>query len=78
MPTSRRTLALLSVVVASSAMAPTSAQRPPAQPPISSRGVPIITVDGVRFRDLNRSGQLDPYEDWRRPVAQRVATWSGG
>jgi beta-glucosidase len=27
--------------------------------------VPIIERDGLRFKDLNRSGALDPYEDWR-------------
>ena len=25
----------------------------------------IITVDGLRFKDMNRNGVLDPYEDWR-------------
>jgi beta-glucosidase len=49
--------------------------RPGAAPAteVNSRGVPIVTVDGQRFRDLNRSGGLDPYEDWRLPAARRVA-----
>jgi beta-glucosidase len=33
---------------------------------------PTMTVDGSSFKDLNGNGQLDPYEDWRLPVAQRV------
>ncbi len=33
---------------------------------------PIMTIDGSSFKDLNGNGQLDPYEDWRLPVAQRV------
>ena len=33
----------------------------------------IIEVDGLLFRDLNNSGELDPYEDWRLPTAERVA-----
>lgn len=28
--------------------------------------------DGVAFRDLNRNGVMDPFEDPRRPVAERV------
>jgi beta-glucosidase len=28
-------------------------------------GVKILTVDGMAFKDLNRNGSLDPYEDWR-------------
>ncbi|MEJ7653799.1 MAG: hypothetical protein WKH64_10910 [Chloroflexia bacterium] len=28
--------------------------------------------DGYRFRDLNKNGRLDPYEDARRPVEERV------
>lgn len=34
---------------------------------------PILTLDGVTFRDLNKNGRLDPYEDPRRPVEERVA-----
>ncbi len=29
--------------------------------------------DGTRYRDLNRNGVMDPYEDPRLPVAERVA-----
>ena len=29
--------------------------------------------DGITFRDLNKNGRLDPYEDPRRPIAERVA-----
>jgi beta-glucosidase len=32
----------------------------------------VLDVDGHRFRDLNDNGTLDAYEDWRRPVAERV------
>jgi beta-glucosidase len=31
-----------------------------------------ITVDGFAFRDLNKNGKLDPYEDRRQPVEKRV------
>ena len=30
------------------------------------------TDDGVEFRDLNKNGKLDPYEDPRRSIEERV------
>jgi beta-glucosidase len=45
---------------------------PAAQPPIGTRGVPVLEREGLRFRDLNRNGALDPYEDWRRPADVRA------
>ena len=38
----------------------------------SKSGVKILTVDGLAFKDLNRNGKLDKYEDWRLPVSERV------
>jgi len=35
------------------------------QPALGTRGAPIVEQGGRRFRDLNRNGKLDPYEDWR-------------
>lgn len=32
----------------------------------------ILYQDGIAFRDLNKNGKLDPYEDPRRPVEERV------
>jgi len=43
------------------------------QPKLGSRQIPILTVDGLKFRDLNRNNQLDPYEDWRLSPADRTA-----
>jgi len=31
-----------------------------------------VTADGFAYRDLNKNGRLDPYEDPRRPIAERV------
>jgi hypothetical protein len=45
----------------------------PPQPVLGSRAVKVITVEGRSFRDLNRSGALDPYEDWRLPAVRRAA-----
>ena len=33
---------------------------------------PVLMVDGLAFRDLNKNGRLDIYEDHRRPVDERV------
>ncbi len=35
-------------------------------------GVKILTVGGNKFKDLNRNGKLDKYEDWRLPVDERA------
>ena len=33
---------------------------------------PLLNVDGFAFKDLNRNGTLDPYEDWRLPAETRA------
>jgi beta-glucosidase len=35
-------------------------------------GVKIIIDDGYAFKDLNKNGKLDPYEDWRLPAETRA------
>ncbi len=45
---------------------------PVVQASLSSRGAPILEVDDFEFRDLNKNGVLDPYEDWRLADADRV------
>ena len=42
------------------------------QPTVSARAKPLLTVDGKQFKDLNANGRLDPYEDWRLAVDERV------
>ncbi|MEY2836568.1 MAG: hypothetical protein RLZZ557_2230 [Bacteroidota bacterium] len=37
----------------------------PKQPVLGTRSAKLITVSGLQFKDLNRNGQLDKYEDWR-------------
>src|SRR5690606_38968304 len=37
----------------------------PVQPLLEARAKPLVQVGGLRFRDLNANGRLDPYEDWR-------------
>ena len=36
-------------------------------------GVGILTIDGYAFKDLNRNGELDLYEDWRLSAEERAA-----
>jgi beta-glucosidase len=44
----------------------------PAQPALGTRGAPVLEQGGLRFRDLNRDGALDPYEDWRLAPGARA------
>ncbi|HEU5165216.1 MAG TPA: glycoside hydrolase family 3 N-terminal domain-containing protein [Chitinophagaceae bacterium] len=38
----------------------------------TTSGVKLITVNGFAFKDLNKNGKLDIYEDWRLPVDERA------
>jgi len=49
----------------------------PDQPVLGAEVKDVITVSGLSFRDLNDNGGLDPYEDWRAPVSERVADLVG-
>ena len=43
------------------------------RPEVQARSVELLYDDGLPFRDLNKNGEIDVYEDWRQPVAVRVA-----
>ena len=43
------------------------------QPELGARKAEIITVDDLQFKDLNKNGALDKYEDWRLPQEERIA-----
>ncbi len=45
----------------------------PAQPKVEARIAPLLRIKNLTFKDLNRNGSLDPYEDWRLPVGKRAA-----
>ena len=34
---------------------------------------PILEVDGLKFKDMNKNGSLDVYEDWRAETDDRIA-----
>ncbi|ROS30993.1 glycoside hydrolase family 3 protein [Cellulomonas sp. PhB150] len=59
----------LGVVVAPSEATSRGHER---QPALSTRSVPIISVHGLKFRDLDRNGRLTPYEDWRLSPSARA------
>ena len=41
-------------------------------PTLGYTSAPILTVDGYAFKDLNRNGDLDVYEDWRKDAKTRA------
>ncbi len=43
------------------------------QPKIEARKAPTLEQDGLVFRDLNKNGSLDRYEDCRLRVSERIA-----
>ncbi|MBR3011775.1 MAG: glycoside hydrolase family 3 C-terminal domain-containing protein [Bacteroidales bacterium] len=43
------------------------------QPELGARKSEILTEGKYRFKDLNKNGQVDPYEDWRLPMDERIA-----
>jgi beta-glucosidase len=61
-------VAMLGVLLA----ARSGAEAPASAPALTSHAIPIIEVDGLRFRDLDRNGALTPYEDWRLTPAARA------
>ena len=47
------------------------------QPRVKSVAGPILNIAGRQFRDLNRNGTLEPYEDWRLSSAVRAGDLVG-
>ena len=43
-----------------------------AQPELGTRSVKLINIGNYQFKDLNKNGALDPYEDWRLSNDERV------
>ncbi len=48
------------------------AAQPLTPPALGARAKPILNVEGLRFKDLNANGRLDPYEDWRLSADDRA------
>ncbi|PXA88705.1 beta-glucosidase [Caulobacter sp. D4A] len=60
-------------LAASAAILGGAASAAPKQPELGVRDGKVITVDGLKFRDLDRDGKLEPYEDWRLSPEARAA-----
>jgi beta-glucosidase len=48
------------------------AQQNRKQPVLGVRSAKLLTVNGLQFKDLNKNGQLDKYEDWRLSNDERA------
>ncbi|OEZ82917.1 hypothetical protein JAB8_45000 [Janthinobacterium sp. HH106] len=42
------------------------------QPVFGATTYTQLKVDGYTFKDMNRNGKIDPYEDWRLPAEARA------
>ncbi|MCY1693727.1 glycoside hydrolase family 3 protein [Curtobacterium sp. SL109] len=77
LPTGRRVLGIAAGAAVLATVGIASVNISPAiaadQPVLGAKSAPIITVDGLQFRDLDRNGQLTPYEDWRLTDKERAA-----
>ena len=62
---------LLVIFFALTFPARSQSKTPTKQPVLGTRSAKIIQRDGLTFKDLNRNGQLDTYEDWRLSAEER-------
>ena len=68
----KRTLCLAlcaAMLLPAAALAETAAYT---QPELKAASVEILAVDGYQFKDLNKNGALDLYEDWRLTPQERA------
>ncbi len=42
------------------------------QPELGAKNLPILELNDLRFKDFNRNGKLEPFEDWRNSPEQRA------
>lgn len=63
----------MAVIVAFRLASPEAVSNVPTQRSVSNRVGGLLKVGNLSFKDLNRNGVLDPYEDWRLPAGRRVA-----
>jgi beta-glucosidase len=66
-------LAFLLLAAALFALSVRAAKPKLVSPKFSRRTVKLIRVEGLYFKDLNKNGKLDPYEDWRKSSKERAA-----
>lgn len=44
----------------------------PVQPQLGRDTLPLLTIGAYQFKDFNRNGTLEPFEDWRRDATSRA------
>jgi beta-glucosidase len=66
-----QSIPVISFLVMAMAASCTSGKDQQLQPALGTRTVTIIEKRGLKFKDLNRNGKLDKYEDWRLSPAER-------
>jgi beta-glucosidase len=47
------------------------------QPLLESRSVSIIQQGDFKYKDFNKNNELDIYEDWRKPIEERISDLIG-
>src|SRR4051794_31499088 len=67
-----RSMAVAAAIGVSAASAVAASAAAPAQPELATRTTPLLASRGLQFKDLNRNGRLDGYEDWRRSPEVRA------
>lgn len=63
---------LLQITLAAGMTGCASADQKYSQPALTTESAPLLNEDGYEFKDLNRDGALNPYEDWRLGSAARA------
>ncbi len=48
----------------------------PGGPVLGLTDTPLLDVDGLKFKDLERCGELLPYEDWRLTAGAFIAGYA--
>ncbi len=69
--TTRQDLVFLSLIVSILCFSGCEQKAKFEQPVLGTKSVQLLTEDGYQFKDLNKNGQLDKYEDWRLSAEER-------
>jgi beta-glucosidase len=78
MKTNRQVLSIFVLLLATGiVISCTNKANKEVQPVLGIRSVQIIKDKGLQFKDLNKNGKLDKYEDWRLSVEERIADLVG-
>ncbi len=62
---SLKSILVIVLFASNSAIAQQKVKTAAQQPVLGYRSVKVLTINGLQFKDLNKNGKLDRYEDWR-------------